>query len=86
VSTKGYSLARIAERGSASPGQSSRIYGPMLADEHPGAFPLIRAVMRTSPVYRLERPAERWSVPEVTEVVLGGERTMVVPAQPGGGR
>jgi hypothetical protein len=64
----------------------SCIYGPMLADEHPGAFPLIRAVMRTTPVYRLERPAERWSVPEVTEVLLGGERTMVVPAQPGGGR
>ena len=64
----------------------SCIYGPMLAAEHPGAFPLIQAVMRTTPVYRLERPAERWSVREVTDILLGGERTMAAPAQPGGGR
>jgi hypothetical protein len=61
------------------------IYGPMLAEEHPGAFPLIGAVMRTAPVYRLERPAGRWSVPEVTDVLLGAERTIAAPAQPGGG-
>jgi hypothetical protein len=64
----------------------SCIYGPMLADEHPGAFPLIQAIMRTTPMYRLDRPAERWSVPEVTDALLGGERMMGVPAQPSGGR
>lgn len=64
----------------------SCIYGPMLAGEHPGAFPLIQAVMRATPVYRLERPAERWSVPEVTEALLAGEWTMAAAAQPGGGR
>jgi hypothetical protein len=62
------------------------VYGPMLAEEHRGVFPLIGAVMRTAPVYRLERPAGRWSVAEVVEVLLGGERLMAAPAQPGGGR
>ena len=62
------------------------IYGPMLAEEHRGAFPLIGAVMRTAPVYRLERPAGRWSVAEVVEVLLGGERLIAALGQPGGGR
>jgi hypothetical protein len=47
------------------------IYGPMLPAEHPGAFPLIGTVMRTVDVYRLQRPAEGWTVPEVADVVLG---------------
>jgi hypothetical protein len=47
------------------------VYGPMLPDEHPAAFPLMQAVMRNADVYRLERPAKGWSVNEVAEILLG---------------
>jgi hypothetical protein len=47
------------------------IYGPMLPGEHPGAFPLIEALMRTVDVYRLQRPADRWTVLEVAETIAG---------------
>jgi hypothetical protein len=47
------------------------IYGPMLPAEHPGAFPLVQALMLTAAVYRLQRPVHRWSVPEVAGIVLG---------------
>src|SRR5205085_1488232 len=47
------------------------IYGPMLPLEHPGAFPLFGAVMRTVDVYRLDRPVEGWTVPLVADAVLG---------------
>lgn len=46
------------------------IYGPMLPGEHPGAFPLIQAFMRAVDVYRLQRPANGWTVPEVADVIL----------------
>lgn len=53
------------------------IYGPMLPVEHPSAFPLIGAVMRTVDVYRLQRPVEGWTVPQVADVVLGARDTAV---------
>lgn len=48
------------------------VYGPLLADEHPGLFPLFTAVAEQVPVWRLERPAERWSLNYVAEVILNG--------------
>jgi hypothetical protein len=56
------------------------IYGPMFSGEHPGAFPLMQAVMRTVDVYELERPAEGWTVAEVVQAILDG-----APAAPAGG-
>jgi hypothetical protein len=47
----------------------------MLPGEHPGAFPLIQAFMRAVDVYRLQRPADGWSVPEVADVILDGVPT-----------
>ena len=46
------------------------LYGPMLPGEHPGAFPLIQAFMRAVAVYRLQRPAAGWTVPEVADIIL----------------
>jgi hypothetical protein len=56
------------------------IYGPMFSSEHPAAFPLIQAVMRTVDVYQLERPAEGWTVADVADAILG-----VAPVAPPGG-
>ncbi len=46
------------------------IYGPLLPQEHPGQFPLLAAVLEQVAVYRLFRPARRWSVAEVAEAIL----------------
>lgn len=47
------------------------IYGPMFPGEHPGAFPVIQAVMRSTELYRLERPADGWTVAEVADAIFG---------------
>jgi hypothetical protein len=49
----------------------SCIYGPMLPDEHPGVFPLAEAVTRTAEIYRLRRPADRWTVSQVAGILVG---------------
>ncbi len=51
----------------------SCIYGPMLPAEHPALFPLFSAFIEQTAVYRLTRPASRWSVDEVTDIILHTE-------------
>jgi hypothetical protein len=46
------------------------LYGPMFAEEHPALLPLMSAVVAAVPFYRLDRPASRWSVHEVAEMIL----------------
>ncbi len=46
------------------------IYGPMLPGEHRGAFPLVQAFMWAVDVYRLRRPVDGWTVPEVADIIL----------------
>ena len=48
------------------------VYGPLLPQEHPGQFPLFSAVTEQVTVFRLDRPAGRWSVDEIVEAVLNG--------------
>ena len=47
------------------------IHGPMLADEHPQVFPIAEAIVRSTAIYRLERPSSGWTVDQVAEAVLG---------------
>jgi hypothetical protein len=53
-------------------------YGPLFAEEHPAMFPLCRAVVGQVEIRLIERPAERWSLPAVSDIVLGvaGEAAM----------
>jgi hypothetical protein len=46
------------------------IYGPMFAEEHQALFSLCAAVLAQVELYRIERPANRWSTDEVSDVVL----------------
>lgn len=46
------------------------IYGPLLPEEHPGQFALFAAVVEQTAVYRLFRPARRWSIAEVVDAIL----------------
>ena len=48
------------------------VYGPLLPQEHPRHFPLFAAVADQVAVYRLDRPAARWSVDEIVEILLNG--------------
>ena len=48
------------------------VYGPLLPQEHPGQFPLLSAVADQVAVFRIERPAARWAVREVMNVILNG--------------
>jgi hypothetical protein len=45
-------------------------YGPLFAEEHPAMFPLCRAVVGQVDIRLIERPAERWSLPAVSDIVL----------------
>jgi hypothetical protein len=58
----------------------SCMYGPMMVEDHPAVFPLVQAVIATARIYRLERPAGGWTVPEVADTVLGRE-PRPLPAQ-----
>jgi hypothetical protein len=46
------------------------IYGPFLPEDHPGQFALFAAVVEQTAVYRLFRPADRWSIAEVVDAIL----------------
>jgi hypothetical protein len=48
------------------------IYGPLLPPEHSRQFPLFAAVTDRVNIFRLTRPAARWSIDEVTQVLLNG--------------
>jgi hypothetical protein len=48
----------------------SCVHGPMLAHEHPQVFPVTRAIVRSTAIYLLERPAVGWTVEEVAGGVL----------------
>jgi hypothetical protein len=48
------------------------VYGPLLPEEHPQQFPLFAAVTNRVAMFRLERPAGRWSIDEVVQVLLNG--------------
>jgi hypothetical protein len=48
------------------------VYGPMLPAEHPGQFALFAAVAEQVAMYRIDRPACRWSLDEVVETILNG--------------
>jgi hypothetical protein len=59
----------------------SCIYGPMLPSEHPGVFALTEAVTRTAEIYRVRRPAGRWTVPEVAGILLGEDASAMPMAE-----
>jgi hypothetical protein len=48
------------------------VYGPLLAQEQPGQFPLLAAVADQVAVFRIERPGPLWTVPDVINVILNG--------------
>jgi hypothetical protein len=48
------------------------IYGPLLPEEHPNLFPIFTALTQQVAVYRMERPANRWTADAVAEVLLHG--------------
>ena len=53
----------------------SCVLGPMLTEEHLSAFPISQALLRTTDMYRLSRPAHGWTVDRVCELILAaGER------------
>jgi hypothetical protein len=62
----------------------SCIYGPMFSSEHPDVFPLLQAVLRTTEVLRVERPAEGWTVAEVADLILGPAPAPASADGPGG--
>ena len=48
----------------------SCVYGPLLPDEHPAIFPLFSALTEQVAVYHVARPHTRWSVSDVTKIIL----------------
>ncbi|RII28234.1 MAG: hypothetical protein CXR30_13570 [Geobacter sp.] len=46
------------------------LYGPTLPNEHPDQFALFSVMLDSIPFYRISRPASRWSLDEVIEVIL----------------
>jgi hypothetical protein len=49
-------------------------YGPLFEADHPGLFALLAAAVARVEVCRIERPADRWSIDEVIDAVLGQAR------------
>jgi hypothetical protein len=47
------------------------VYGPLLAGEHPQVFPLFAAVAAQVELFRIERPAARWTAGEIVSLMLG---------------
>jgi hypothetical protein len=45
----------------------------VFATERTANFPLTRAVLEMSEMYRIDRPADRWTVPAVAEALLGDQ-------------
>ncbi|WP_094602879.1 hypothetical protein SPSIL_026370 [Sporomusa silvacetica DSM 10669] len=48
------------------------VYGPLLPQEHPAIFSLLAAVAEQVNFFQVERSVNKWTVPELTEVILGG--------------
>ncbi len=46
------------------------VYGPMLPEEHPAIFPLFTALVEQVAVYHVTRPHTRWSLADVTKIIL----------------
>jgi len=46
------------------------IYGPLLAEEHPGKFALFAAIMNQVRIYSVKRPDNRWSLDELVDTIL----------------
>jgi hypothetical protein len=51
------------------------VYGPLLAQEHSPVFALFAAAAEQAAVYRVTRPASRWTAPDIAQLVL--ERSAV---------
>jgi hypothetical protein len=48
------------------------IYGPLLPAEHQEQFSLLAAVAKRTPIYRIDRPEDRWTVDQIVKVILHG--------------
>jgi hypothetical protein len=48
------------------------VYGPLLPEEHPGAFPLLSAVAAQVAIMLVERPVARWAAVDVAKLILHG--------------
>jgi hypothetical protein len=48
----------------------SCLYGPLFASQHSSAFPLCTSILQQADVFRISRPAERWSVERVCSAIL----------------
>ncbi len=48
------------------------VYGPLLPQEHPDLFPIFTAVAGGIEIFRIERPAHRWTADAVAEAILHG--------------
>lgn len=46
------------------------VYGPLFADQHPGAFPIVTAVVAATPMRIITRSVGEWSVDDIAESVL----------------
>jgi hypothetical protein len=47
------------------------LYGPLLPAEHREQFSLFAAVAEQVAIYRIERPADRWTVDEIVTEIIG---------------
>ena len=47
------------------------LYGPLLVEQQPLLFPILSAIARQAEVTIIHRPANRWAVDELVELVLG---------------
>jgi hypothetical protein len=48
------------------------VYGPVLASQQAAELTRIAAVMQQCPVFRIDRPAGRWTADEIAEAILRG--------------
>lgn len=46
------------------------LYSPMLAGEHPGAFPIFQAILNQAAIFDLARPEGVWSIDAVVRTIL----------------
>jgi hypothetical protein len=47
------------------------IYGPLLSQDHPELFPIVAAFTAQVVVFRVERPAHRWTIDQVVDSIIG---------------
>jgi len=48
------------------------VYGPLFREEHPSLFTLFSSAAEQADIFRIQRPAGRWTVDEVVKVVIDG--------------